>query len=112
MREHTIWRYTSRSEALLFRALRVCTDFPYQTVGGLSPLKSGVSMLPYSLGSSIASVPGKTQQFHPRFSTNGALVAWFISYWQGRKRDLSGQKYAISLGLAISALGFGMSQYH
>ncbi|KAI0094555.1 major facilitator superfamily domain-containing protein [Irpex rosettiformis] len=64
----------------------------FQTVGGLSPLKSGVSMLPYSLGSSIASVP----------------VAWFISYWQKQRCDISAQKYAISLGLAISALGFGL----
>ncbi|KAI0343970.1 amino acid permease ScVBA-like protein [Trametopsis cervina] len=64
----------------------------FQSVDGFSPIKSGLSMLPYSLGSSIASMP----------------VAWFVSYWQRRKSDLSGQKYAISSGLAISALGFGL----
>ncbi|KAI0702444.1 amino acid permease ScVBA-like protein [Cytidiella melzeri] len=64
----------------------------FQTVGGLTPLRAGIAMLPYSLGSSVASMP----------------VAWFVSYWQRQKSDLSGQKYAISIGLAVSALGFGL----
>jgi hypothetical protein len=48
-------------------------------------------MLPYSLGSSLASMP----------------AAWFIGYWQGRKNDTSGQNLAISVGLLLSTLGFG-----
>lgn len=36
-----------------------------------------------------------------------SAVAWFISYWQGKKANTSGQKLAISIGLCLSSLGFG-----
>jgi hypothetical protein len=48
-------------------------------------------MLPYSLGSSLASMP----------------AAWFIGYWQKRTNDTSGQKWIIATGLLISTIGFG-----
>ena len=62
-----------------------------QTVAGSTPAESGLKILPYSLGSSLASMP----------------VAWFISYWQRRTQDTSGQNWMISIGLFISTLGFG-----
>lgn len=34
-------------------------------------------------------------------------AAWFIAYWQSRRRDLSGQNWIMSLGLLISTVGFG-----
>lgn len=49
-------------------------------------------MLPYSLGSSLASMP----------------AAWFIAYRQRKGESMSAQKGVISLGLAISIVGFGM----
>ncbi|PPQ90416.1 hypothetical protein CVT25_014934 [Psilocybe cyanescens] len=64
----------------------------YQAAHGSTPLQSGLKLLPYSLGSSLASMP----------------VAWFISYWQHRTHDTSGQNRVISIGLAISTLGFGL----
>jgi len=50
-------------------------------------------MLPYSLGSSLASIP----------------AAWFIGYWQKRTQDTTGQKIIISIGFFTSAVGFGES---
>jgi hypothetical protein len=57
----------------------------------MTPLQAGVQMLPYSLGSSLASMP----------------AAWFIGFWQQRKNDTSGQKWTIVGGLLVSTLGFG-----
>ena len=48
-------------------------------------------LLPYSLGSSLASFP----------------AAWFIHYRQQQTNNTSGQKVVICTGLAISCLGFG-----
>ncbi|KAJ8596466.1 amino acid permease ScVBA-like protein [Rhizopogon salebrosus TDB-379] len=64
----------------------------FQAVNGMTPLQAGVQMLPYSLGSSLASMP----------------AAWFIGFWQKRKNDTSGQKWTIVGGLLISTLGFGL----
>ena len=50
-----------------------------------------MKILPYSLGSSLASMP----------------VAWFIAYWQQRTHDTSGQNWMISIGLLTCTLGFG-----
>ncbi|EMD41616.1 hypothetical protein CERSUDRAFT_70139 [Gelatoporia subvermispora B] len=64
----------------------------FQGVNGFTPLEAGLAMLPYSLGSSLASMP----------------TAWFIGYWQKRKMDTSGQKFVTCLGLAIACTGFGL----
>ncbi|KAJ4476681.1 amino acid permease ScVBA-like protein [Lentinula aciculospora] len=64
----------------------------YQAADGYSPLEAGIQMLPYSLGASVASMP----------------TAWFISWWQKRRRDTSGQNMVISIGFLISALGFAL----
>ncbi|KAJ3893699.1 amino acid permease ScVBA-like protein [Lentinula edodes] len=64
----------------------------FQAADGYSPLEAGVQMLPYSLGASLASMP----------------TAWFISWWQKRRRDTSGQNLVISIGFLISALGFAL----
>ena len=50
-------------------------------------------LLPYSLGSSLASMP----------------AAWFMNYRQVKKRDVSGQRFVIVIGLAVATLGFGTS---
>ncbi|KAF8898411.1 amino acid permease ScVBA-like protein [Infundibulicybe gibba] len=63
-----------------------------QAADGCTPLEAGIKILPYSLGSSLASMP----------------AAWFIGYWQKRNKDTSGQMWIISVGLSISALGFGL----
>jgi hypothetical protein len=52
-------------------------------------------------------MPGEEHFSEPRAYSNCVLVAWFVSYWQRQKSDLSAQKYAISAGLAIATLGFG-----
>ncbi|KAF8624801.1 hypothetical protein AX15_005690 [Amanita polypyramis BW_CC] len=64
----------------------------YQAATGSTPFDAGLKMLPYSLGSSLASMP----------------VAWFINLWQARTRDTSGQNIVISTGLLLSTLGFGL----
>ncbi|KAI6045068.1 hypothetical protein EDC04DRAFT_2865571 [Pisolithus marmoratus] len=61
-------------------------------VNGLTPLDAGIQMLPYSLGSSLASMP----------------AAWFIGHLQKKTGDTSGQKWIITMGLLISTLGFGL----
>ena len=48
-------------------------------------------MLPYSLGSSLASIP----------------AAMFVSYMQNKSGTNIGQKVVVITGLAISAIGFG-----
>ncbi|KAL0950812.1 hypothetical protein HGRIS_007576 [Hohenbuehelia grisea] len=64
----------------------------FQAVTGATPLKAGLMLLPYSLGSSLASMP----------------VAWFIGYRQQVTRNTSSQKWAIATGLVIATLGFGL----
>ncbi|KAF9452546.1 amino acid permease ScVBA-like protein [Macrolepiota fuliginosa MF-IS2] len=64
----------------------------YQAANGSTPLEAGLKMLPYSLGSSLASMP----------------AAWFIGYWQKKTSDTSGQKWIIAGGLLISTIGFGV----
>ncbi|KAF9535502.1 major facilitator superfamily domain-containing protein [Crepidotus variabilis] len=64
----------------------------YQAAEGSTPLESGLKVLPYSLGSSLASMP----------------VAWFIGYRQRRTHDTSAQNWTISMGLFISTIGFGL----
>lgn len=64
----------------------------YQAVIGSTPLEAGIKMLPYSLGSSLASMP----------------AAWIIGYLQRKTHDTSGQKWIISAGLLISSIGFGV----
>jgi hypothetical protein len=51
-------------------------------------------LLPYSLGSSLASIP----------------VAWLLGTIQGRAHNTSGQNWVISAGLSIATVGFG--EYH
>ncbi|TFK76816.1 amino acid permease ScVBA-like protein [Pluteus cervinus] len=64
----------------------------YQAADGLLPFEAGIKMLPYSLGSSLASMP----------------AAWFIGHRQSRVRDTSGQIITIVLGLVLSTIGFGL----
>ncbi|KIJ68672.1 hypothetical protein HYDPIDRAFT_82506 [Hydnomerulius pinastri MD-312] len=64
----------------------------FQAVNGSTPLGAGVQMLPYSLGSSLASMP----------------AAWFIGYWQKKTGDTAAQKWIITSGLVIATLGFGL----
>ncbi|KAH7915108.1 major facilitator superfamily domain-containing protein [Hygrophoropsis aurantiaca] len=64
----------------------------FQAVNGSTPLIAGLQMLPYSLGSSLASMP----------------VAWFIGRCQAKTGNTSGQKWAITSGLLLSTLGFGL----
>lgn len=64
----------------------------YQAVNNSTPLTAGLMLLPYSLGSSLASFP----------------AAWFIHYRQQQTNNTSGQKLVICTGLAISCLGFGL----
>ncbi|KAF5311769.1 hypothetical protein D9619_003385 [Psilocybe cf. subviscida] len=64
----------------------------YQAANGDTPLASGMKLLPYSLGSSLASMP----------------TAWFIAYWERRTHNTSGQNKAISMGLLVSTLGFAL----
>ncbi|KAE9410733.1 amino acid permease ScVBA-like protein [Gymnopus androsaceus JB14] len=64
----------------------------YQAADGYTPLKAGIQILPYSLGASLASMP----------------TAWFISWYQKRRRDTGGQNLSISIGFLISAVGFGL----
>lgn len=62
---------------------------------GYTPLEAGIRVLPYSLGSSLASMP----------------AAWFIGYWQKRSKDTSGQNWVISVGLLVSTVGFGSDPF-
>ncbi|KAF8640560.1 hypothetical protein AX17_000222 [Amanita inopinata Kibby_2008] len=64
----------------------------YQAANGSTPFEAGLKMLPYSLGSSLASIP----------------VAWFIGYWQKKAHDTAGQIWVIRIGLLLSTLGFGL----
>ncbi|PFH49200.1 hypothetical protein AMATHDRAFT_5092 [Amanita thiersii Skay4041] len=64
----------------------------FQAATGSPPFEAGLKMLPYSLGSSLASIP----------------AAWFIGFWQKKTHDTSGQRLVIIFGLLISTLGFGL----
>ncbi|THH18101.1 hypothetical protein EW146_g2825 [Bondarzewia mesenterica] len=63
-----------------------------RAINNTTPLTAGLMLLPYSLGSSLASIP----------------AAWFIGYRQQRTHDTSGQKLVICIGLAVSCIGFGL----
>ncbi len=62
-----------------------------QAVDGSSPLQSGINLLPYSLGSSMASMP----------------AAWLINYWQHKMLGLKSIVLLLNVGLLIAAVGFG-----
>ncbi|EIN13632.1 MFS general substrate transporter [Punctularia strigosozonata HHB-11173 SS5] len=64
----------------------------FQAVNGLMPVAAGLMIMPYSLGSSLISLP----------------AAWFIGYWQKRSGNMAAQKWVITIGLVLSALGFGL----
>ncbi|KAJ7785953.1 amino acid permease ScVBA-like protein [Mycena metata] len=64
----------------------------YQAANGSTPLQAGFKLLPYSLGSSLASMP----------------AAWFMNYWQQRTNSIRGTNFVVSIGLMISTLGFGL----
>ncbi|KAA1468533.1 hypothetical protein DENSPDRAFT_472383 [Dentipellis sp. KUC8613] len=64
----------------------------YQAINNSSPLNAGLMLLPYSLGSSLASLP----------------AAWYIGYRQRLTRNTQGQKQVIILGLAVATTGFGL----
>ncbi|KAI0296148.1 major facilitator superfamily [Russula brevipes] len=65
----------------------------YQTVDvSISTLRAGVMLLPYSLGSSLASIP----------------VAWLLGTLQRRVHSTVGQKWVISVGLFIATAGFAL----
>lgn len=67
--------------------------FPFQAANGSTPLEAGFKSLPYSLGSSLASMP----------------AAWFMNYWQQRTNSTRGPHLVVTAGLLISTLGFGAS---
>ena len=83
-----ISRFACRVTVLTRQSLTLTS---HQTVNGSTPLEAGIQMLPYSLGSSLASMP----------------AAWFIGYWQKRTGDTTGQKWVITIGLLIATVGFG-----
>ncbi|KAJ7357022.1 amino acid permease ScVBA-like protein [Mycena albidolilacea] len=64
----------------------------YQAANGSTPLEAGFKLLPYSLGSSLASMP----------------AAWFMNYWQRRTNSTRGPHLVVTAGLLISTLGFGL----
>jgi len=65
----------------------------YQTVNmSFSNIRAGVMLLPYSLGSSLASMP----------------VAWLLGAIQRRTHSTIGQKWVISAGLFIATTGFAL----
>ena len=70
------------------------TSWPlYQAVDGMSPFAAGIASLPYSLGSTLISIP----------------AAWFMGFWQVKRGNMSGQKWISFTGLIIGAAGFGAS---
>ncbi|KAJ7071515.1 amino acid permease ScVBA-like protein [Mycena amicta] len=64
----------------------------YQAANGSTPLEAGFKLLPYSLGSSLASMP----------------AAWFMTYWQRRTGTTHGANWVVTTGLLIATLGFGL----
>ena len=59
----------------------------------MTPFSAGIATLPYSLGSTLISMP----------------AAWFLGFWQTKRGNMSGQKWISFLGLVIGAVGFGAS---
>ena len=59
----------------------------------MSPFTAGIASLPYSLGSTLVSIP----------------AAWFLGYRQAKRGNMSGQKWISFVGLIIGAVGFGTS---
>ena len=57
----------------------------------MSPLAAGMASLPYSLGSTLISIP----------------AAWFMGFWQAKRGNMSSQKWISFVGLIIGAMGFG-----
>jgi hypothetical protein len=79
-----------------------------KSVKGLKPVVAGLCMLPYSLGSSIASMPGKYYSMEIIDLPDWYVTAaWYISYRQKKKADTSGQKFIVCVGLSVATLGFG-----
>jgi MFS family permease len=54
-------------------------------------MEAGIQLLPYSLGSSLASMP----------------AAWIIQHVQQKRQDTLGQKAVMFTGLLLATLGFG-----
>lgn len=65
----------------------------YQAVNGMTPFSAGIASLPYSLGSTLASIP----------------AAWFVGFWQIRRGNMIAQKWISFGGLIIGGVGFGTS---
>jgi hypothetical protein len=63
----------------------------YQAVDGASPLMAGMRVLPFSLGSALASVP----------------TAQFISFRTGPAWIDQSLKISICLGMALATIGYG-----
>jgi hypothetical protein len=63
----------------------------YQAVGGASPFTAGMRVLPFSLGSALASVP----------------IAQFISFRTGPAWIDRSLKISIGLGMALATIGYG-----
>ena len=59
----------------------------------MSPFSAGMASLPYSLGSTLFSIP----------------AAWFMGFWQIKQGNMSAQKWISFGGLVIGAVGFGAS---
>ena len=59
----------------------------------MSPFAAGIASLPYSLGSTLVSMP----------------AAWFMGFWQIKRGNMSGQKWISFAGLIIGTVGFGTS---
>ena len=59
----------------------------------MSPFAAGIASLPYSLGSTLISIP----------------AAWFMGFWQIKRGNMSGQKWISFVGLIIGSMGFGAS---
>ena len=85
---------TLMNSELLFRQLGGLTSLPlHQAVNGMTPFSAGIATLPYSLGPTLISIP----------------AAWFLSFWQIKGGNMSGQKWMSFVRLIIGALGFGAS---
>ncbi|KIY51339.1 amino acid permease ScVBA-like protein, partial [Fistulina hepatica ATCC 64428] len=64
----------------------------FQAATGASALLAGIKLLPYSLGSSLASIPS----------------SMFVHGVQKKTGDTMGQNIIISCGLGLTTLGFGL----
>lgn len=68
----------------------------YQAVDGDSPFRAGMRVLPFSLGSALASVP----------------VAQFINFRPGTAWIDRSVKISICLGMALATIGYGKCTLH